>query len=81
MLYYGVNAMTTNCDFYGSLRYKPRNLTSKGPNKSKKQLRYFPLIPRLQRLFMSPYYAKDMTWHHFHRLDEGVMVHPSNEEV
>jgi hypothetical protein len=38
MLYYGVYAMKTNCDFYGSLRYKPRNLTTKGYNKSEKQL-------------------------------------------
>jgi len=47
MLYYGVDAMKTNCDFCGSLRYKPRNLTNKGYNKSEKQLRYFPLTPRL----------------------------------
>jgi len=61
MLYYGVDAMKTNCDFCGSLRYKPKNPTSKGSNKSEKQLRYFPLTPRLQRLFMSPHHAKDMT--------------------
>ena len=29
---------------------------------------------------MSPHHAKDMTWHHFHRSDDGVMVHPSDEE-
>jgi len=81
MLYYGVDAMKTCCDFCGSLRYKPRNLTSKGSNKSEKQLRYFPLTPRLQRLFMSPHHAKDMTWHHFHRSDDGVMVHPSDGEA
>ncbi|XP_011012767.1 PREDICTED: uncharacterized protein LOC105116949 [Populus euphratica] len=61
MLYYGADAMKTNCDFCGSSRYKPRNPTSKGSNKAEKQLRYFPLTPRLQRLFMSPYHAKDMT--------------------
>jgi hypothetical protein len=55
MLYYGVDAMKINCDFCGSSRYKPRNPTSKGSNKVKKQLRYFPLTPRLQRLFMSLY--------------------------
>jgi hypothetical protein len=81
MLYYGVDAMKTSCDFCGSLRYKPRNPTSKGSNKSEKQLRYFPLTPRLQRLFMSPHHAKDMTWHHFHRSDDGVMVHPSDGEA
>jgi len=61
MLYYGVDAMKTNCDFCGSLRYKSRNPTSKGSNKSEKQLQYFPVTPKLQRLFMSPHHAKDMT--------------------
>jgi hypothetical protein len=61
MLYYRADAMKINCDFYGSSRYKPRNPTSKGSNKVEMQLRYFPLTPRLQRLFMSPYHAKDMT--------------------
>ena len=78
MLYYGVDAMKINYDFCGSSRYKPRNPTSKGSYKAKKQLRYFPLTPRLQRLFMSPHHAKDMTWHHFHKSDDGVMVHPSD---
>jgi len=61
MLYYGADAMKINCNFCRSSRYKPRNPTSKGSNKVEKQLRYFPLTPRLQRLFMSPYHAKDMT--------------------
>ena len=78
MLYYGVDEMKIRCDFCGSLRYKPRNLTSKGSYKAEKQLRYFPLTPRLQRLFMSPHHAKDMTWHHFHKSDDGIMVHPSD---
>ena len=38
MLYYEVDAMKKNCDFYGSLRYKLRNPTSKGSNKLEKQL-------------------------------------------
>jgi len=61
MLSYGADIMKINCDFCGSSRYKPRNPTSKGSNKADKQLRYFPLTPKLQRLFMSPYHAKDMT--------------------
>uniref|UniRef100_A0A6N2KNU2 Uncharacterized protein n=1 Tax=Salix viminalis TaxID=40686 RepID=A0A6N2KNU2_SALVM len=47
MLYYGVDAMKINCDLCGSSRYKPRNPTSKGSYKAEKQLRYFPLTPRL----------------------------------
>jgi hypothetical protein len=73
--------MKINYDFCGSSQYKPRNTTSKGSNKAEKQLRYFPLTPRLQRLFMSPYHAKDMTWHHFHKSDNRVMVHPSGGEA
>jgi hypothetical protein len=38
MLYYGADTMKINCDFCGSLRYKPRNPTSKGSNKAEKQL-------------------------------------------
>ena len=53
--------MKINCDFGGSLRYKPRNPTSKGSNKLEKQLRYFTLTSKLQRLFMSLHHAKDMT--------------------
>jgi len=30
---------------------------------------------------MSPYHAKDMTWHHFHKSDNEVMVHPSDGEA
>ena len=30
---------------------------------------------------MSPHHAKDMTWHHFHRSNDGVMVHPSDGEA
>jgi hypothetical protein len=37
-LYYGADTMKINCDFCGSLRYKPRNPTSKGSNKAEKQL-------------------------------------------
>jgi hypothetical protein len=27
---------------------------------------------------MSPHHAKDMTWHHFNKSHDGVMVHPSD---
>ena len=38
MLYYDVDEMKIRCDFCGCSRYKPRNPTSKGPNKAEKQL-------------------------------------------
>jgi len=30
---------------------------------------------------VSPYHTKDMTWHHFYKLDNRVIVHPSDEEA
>lgn len=44
-----------------------------------KILRYFPLKPRLQRLFMSRKTAEDMRWHHDKRVDnENVLRHPAD---
>lgn len=49
--------------------------TTKVPQKV---LRYFPLIPRLQRLFMSSKTAKFMRWHHEKRNKDGKMRHPTD---
>jgi hypothetical protein len=46
-----------------------------------KKLRYFPITPRLQRLFMSPRTAEHMTWHQSLHAVIGVMVHPSKGEA
>jgi hypothetical protein len=46
-----------------------------------KKLRYFPITPRLQRLFMSPRTAEQMTWHQSYHAVDGVMVHPSDGEA
>lgn len=43
-----------------------------------KVLRYFPLIPRLQRLFMSSKTAKSMRWHHEKRKQDGKLRHPAD---
>lgn len=43
-----------------------------------KQMRYFPLKPRLQRLFMSSKTAKLMKWHAEERVDDGVLRHPAD---
>ncbi|KAK5845753.1 hypothetical protein PVK06_001969 [Gossypium arboreum] len=47
----------------------------RNPNKI---LRYFPLIPRLQRLFMSSKTVEFMTWHHDQRTDNGLLRHPAD---
>ena len=46
-----------------------------------KKLRYFPITPRLQRLFMSPRIAEHMTWHQSGNHMMRLMVHPSNGET
>ncbi|GLT55145.1 hypothetical protein SLA2020_282930 [Shorea laevis] len=53
--------------------------------KSKKKpanvLRWFPLIPRLQRLFMSQKTASHMKWHADMRTKDGVLRHPADGEA
>ncbi|GKB78280.1 hypothetical protein Tco_0945175 [Tanacetum coccineum] len=42
-------------------RWKDNNTT--GKKVPKKVLRYFPIIPRLQRLYKSSHTTREMTWH------------------
>jgi hypothetical protein len=80
MLYYLENAEMTECMTCGHSRYKPR--TGRGKTLvAYKKLRYFPITPRLQRLFMSPRTPEHMTWHQSHHAVDGVMVHPSDGEA
>ncbi|XP_042975438.1 uncharacterized protein LOC122306930 [Carya illinoinensis] len=47
-----------------------------------KVMRYFPLKPRLQRLFMSKKTAVSMRWHQVQRVhDENTLRHPADSEV
>ena len=43
-----------------------------------KVLRYFPIAPRLQRLYMSRKTAKDMRWHKEENVDDGFLKHPAD---
>ncbi|XP_051133097.1 uncharacterized protein LOC127252810 [Andrographis paniculata] len=43
-----------------------------------KKLRYFPLIPRLQRWYVSSKTASSMRWHAEGRVDDGKMRHPAD---
>ena len=42
---------------------------------------YFPLSPRLQRLYASEATAAHMRWHDEHQQDDGTMCHPSDSEA
>ncbi|XP_057756143.1 uncharacterized protein LOC130975353 [Arachis stenosperma] len=52
---------------------KPRKVTAK-------TRRYFPLIPRLQRLFMCTRTVQAMSWHHNERVKDGSLRHPADGE-
>ncbi|XP_074327759.1 uncharacterized protein LOC141665675 [Apium graveolens] len=43
-----------------------------------KVLRYFPLKPRLQRMFLSSDYSNSMTWHALARKKDGKFRHPAD---
>lgn len=43
-----------------------------------KVVRYFPLLPRLQRLFMCSKTSPLMRWHAEGRIDDGVLRHPAD---
>ncbi|XP_028107546.1 uncharacterized protein LOC114306497 [Camellia sinensis] len=49
-----------------------------GKQISSKQMRYFPLKQRLQRLYMSSKTAKLMKWHAEEWQDDGVLRHPAD---
>jgi hypothetical protein len=46
-----------------------------------KVLRWFPIIPRLQRLFMSQHTAPHMRWHADGHTNDGVLRHPADGEA
>ncbi|XP_024171598.1 uncharacterized protein LOC112177547 [Rosa chinensis] len=83
MLYYKEHANDTSCHVCGSSRYK-RVADSENPSRSRvpqKVLRYFPLGPRLQRLYLSRYTAESMIWHAEHRPKDDVLRHPADSKA
>ena len=78
MLYYGdVNKDKRSCDICGTSRYREQR-KKKGKDVPRKILRYFPIAPRLQRLFMSTHTAEDMRWHSTRDIVEGQLTHPAD---
>ena len=65
------------CDICNESRYKePKDLNKK--KIPRKVLRYFPLTPRLQCLFMAGKTVKCMRWHHDRNVVEGELSHPAD---
>ncbi|KAI0492078.1 hypothetical protein KFK09_026343 [Dendrobium nobile] len=73
------------CHICGSSRWIGAKKSSargkKNQMKSAKVVRYFPLIPRLQRLFKTKKSAEEMIWHAKQRNIDGLLRHPADGEA
>uniref|UniRef100_J3N129 Transposase-associated domain-containing protein n=1 Tax=Oryza brachyantha TaxID=4533 RepID=J3N129_ORYBR len=68
------------CPVCKESRYKEHNRENK--RVPRKVLRYFPLIPRLQRLYMNKEIASDLRYHSDKRIvQDNVLRHPSDGEA
>ncbi|XP_030946005.1 uncharacterized protein LOC115970519 [Quercus lobata] len=89
MLFWKENVNLDACPCCEESRWKPNEASvtnnnassSKGKKKAAKILRWFPLKPRLQRLFLSPDLASSMKWHANGRTEDGVMRHPADSDA
>ncbi|KAL6577531.1 hypothetical protein OROMI_009859 [Orobanche minor] len=67
------------CPFCSESRWKDNDVN--GKRRPRKFARYFPIKPRLQRLFMSRKTASQMRWHKEGRVEEeGTLSHPADGE-
>ncbi|XP_062112440.1 uncharacterized protein LOC133823592 [Humulus lupulus] len=74
-LFFNEHASKDSCPVCESSRWI--NEKNKGKKVPHKVMRYFPLIPRLKRLYSSRYTVEEMLWHHTGRSkEEGMMRHP-----
>ncbi|CAL2260083.1 unnamed protein product [Prunus armeniaca] len=80
MLFYKEHESLDTCPICNESRFKmtSQNKTTKIPQKV---MRYLPLKPKLQRLYMSTHTATDMRWHKEKRVDDDVMRHPADGET
>lgn len=67
------------CSICGAQRYIGK--TVRGQKIPKKVLFYFPIGPRLQRLYETKNVAEHMMCHHEHPHIEGFMEHPGDGEA
>ena len=81
MLYWGDDASKENCKRCHTLRYKTIQKRKKQKKKPAKILKYFPLKPRLQRLFMSSKTVEHIRWHEVDKNEDGKLRHPRDTEA
>ncbi|XP_015970415.1 uncharacterized protein LOC107493896 [Arachis duranensis] len=92
MLYWGEDENATKCKQCGTSRWKQKTrkgsvmklkilVRKNGKPLPEKTLRYFPLIPRLQRLFMCSKTSSDMLWHKEADNNDEYLRHPRDAEA
>ncbi|XP_074346992.1 uncharacterized protein LOC141685809 [Apium graveolens] len=77
MLFYKKHSDKTKCDICNKDRYQKQKDLKKY-NILRKILRYFPIIMRLQHLFMDEKTAKCMRWHNDRITVEGELSYPAD---
>lgn len=78
MLFWKEAAHLQNCDLCKESRYEKN---SKGKPIAKRVLTYFPIAPRLQRLYATNSTAVQMRWHSENQRTDGSMVHPCDGQA
>jgi hypothetical protein len=88
MLYWGEYKNDSSCRFCNASRWKESSLVDceseqpqNGHKVAEKNLRHFPLIPRLQRLFMCSKTAESMRWHDEGLTKDGKLRHPADGQA
>lgn len=77
MLYWEGDSELEACKYCGTSKWDPK----KKKKQAAKVLRYFPLKPRLQRLYMCRKTAEHMRWHASRSNNDGVIRHPRDGEA
>ncbi|XP_030936566.1 uncharacterized protein LOC115961784 [Quercus lobata] len=77
-LFWKENENLDKCPVCEAPRYKDTH--AQGKMIPHKVLRYFPLTPRLRRLYMLGQRAKDMRWYIDKCMDDGIMRHPTDSK-
>lgn len=82
MLFWKENEDKQACTKCKASRWKSNNeQVLKKKKVPVKVLRYFPLIPRLKRIFMSKKTAELMTWHETGRKKDDLLRHPADTQA
>lgn len=82
MIYWRCDKNLGQCKFCEEPRYKKLKNSDKFSRVPCSRMHYFPLIPRLKRLYASEATAASMRWHaESHGHGDGIMCHPSDSEA